>query len=101
MSKFGGSICGESVCRICKEKISMEEGVLFHHQIYHPRSKEAKQGRELDEKWKRKEEEKYYSICCGALMPDYPDSDFCPRCKEHTEVKEEKRIEEAIGNAEN
>jgi len=28
--------------------------------------------------------EKYYSECCDVLMPDYPDSDFCPECKEHT-----------------
>ena len=43
----------------------------------------------------RNEAKEYYSICCGALMTDYPDSDFCPRCKEHTEAEEEKRIEEA------
>ena len=25
------------------------------------------------------------SICCGAPMPDWPDYDFCPCCKEHSE----------------
>ena len=30
--------------------------------------------------------EKYYSICCGVLILDYPDSDFCPRCRNHTDV---------------
>ena len=29
-------------------------------------------------------DQKYYSVCCGELMPDYPDSDFCPRCKTPT-----------------
>ena len=24
------------------------------------------------------------SNCCGADMPDWPDSDFCPKCKEHS-----------------
>jgi len=27
----------------------------------------------------------YYSNCCGAYMPDYPDSDICPECGEHCE----------------
>ena len=27
------------------------------------------------------------SQCCGADMPDYPDVDFCPRCKDHTGVE--------------
>jgi hypothetical protein len=30
-----------------------------------------------------------YSNCCGAEMPDWPDSDFCPQCKEHSEPFEE------------
>ena len=51
--KFGGAICGDSICRICKKTIPMELGVLDHHQLYHPRTKEAKQGRELDKKWKK------------------------------------------------
>ena len=25
-----------------------------------------------------------YSACCGVEMPDWPDSDFCPACGEHT-----------------
>jgi len=25
----------------------------------------------------------YYSDCCHVLMPDYPDDDYCPKCKEH------------------
>lgn len=28
------------------------------------------------------------SECCGKKMPDYPDSDICPRCREHTGVEE-------------
>ena len=27
---------------------------------------------------------KFYSDCCGALMPRWPDEDFYPQCKEHT-----------------
>ena len=27
--------------------------------------------------------DKIYSNCCGELIPDYPDSDVCPKCKEH------------------
>ena len=30
-----------------------------------------------------------YSECCGTDMPDYPDSDFCPSCGEHTGVEYE------------
>ena len=26
----------------------------------------------------------YYSVCCQATMPNYPDNDFCPKCGEHT-----------------
>ena len=29
------------------------------------------------------------SVCCGVDMPDYPDSDLCPRCKEHTVTEKE------------
>ena len=28
------------------------------------------------------------SDCCGAEMPDWPDSDICPDCGEHTGVDE-------------
>lgn len=28
-------------------------------------------------------EKEYYSNCCGAIIPDYPDSDICPKCGEH------------------
>ena len=50
--KFGGAICGDSICPKCKTRIPMEEGVLFHYEIYHPRTKWAKQSRELDKKWR-------------------------------------------------
>jgi len=29
------------------------------------------------------------SVCCGAEMPMWPDSDICPECKEHTDVEED------------
>ena len=32
--------------------------------------------------------EKATSICCRFEMPDYPDSDLCPFCKEHTDVEQ-------------
>ena len=34
------------------------------------------------------------SQCCGGDMPDYPDIDFCPRCKDHTgvEIMEEEEV---------
>jgi len=28
-------------------------------------------------------DETYYSDCCHATMPYYPDIDFCPKCGEH------------------
>lgn len=28
-----------------------------------------------------------FSVCCGGRMPDYPDNDICPDCKEHTGVE--------------
>jgi len=27
--------------------------------------------------------ETYLSNCCGEPIPDYPDSDICPKCGEH------------------
>jgi hypothetical protein len=27
------------------------------------------------------------SQCCGEEMPDYPDRDICPACREHTGVE--------------
>jgi len=49
--KYGGSLCGDSICPLCKARIPMEEGVLFHYEIYHPRTKWAKKSKELDKKW--------------------------------------------------
>jgi len=31
------------------------------------------------------EDDTLYSGCCGAPMPDWPDCDLCPECKEHSE----------------
>ena len=28
------------------------------------------------------------SQCCGTSMPDWPDSDICPHCKEHTGLED-------------
>ena len=42
-------------------------------------------------------DQKYGSVCCGELMPDYPDSDFCPRCKEHTSGFTQEQIEAEEG----
>jgi hypothetical protein len=28
------------------------------------------------------------SNCCGVVIPGYPDSDVCPKCKEHCGVEE-------------
>ena len=41
--------------------------------------------------------EKYYSVCCDEFMPDYPDNDFCPRCKEHTFGLTQEEIEAQEG----
>ena len=30
-----------------------------------------------------------YSQCCGVEMNDFPESDLCPQCLEHTGVEEE------------
>lgn len=38
----------------------------------------------------KREVVRYYSNCCGAFMYDYPDSDFCPQCKEHAGAITEK-----------
>lgn len=48
--KYAGSLCGDSICPKCKERISLEEGVLFHYEMYHPRTKWAKRSRELNKK---------------------------------------------------
>jgi hypothetical protein len=42
---------------------------------------------------------KYYSSCCYARMPGYPDNDFCPKCGEHAEghTEEEYEAEEGCG----
>jgi len=46
-------------------------------------------------------ETKYYSHCCGEIIPDYPDSDFCPKCKEHcTGMTEEELREEELREGE-
>ena len=37
----------------------------------------------LPKEEKPKEERYYYSNCCSAIIPDYPDSDVCPACGEH------------------
>ena len=42
-------------------------------------------------------EEKYYSICCGVRIPDYPDNDFCPKCKDHTGAITEEEMEKEEG----
>ena len=53
-TKYGGAICGDSICPKCKKRIPMEEGVLFHYELFHPRTKWAKKSRELDKKWKQR-----------------------------------------------
>ena len=35
----------------------------------------------------------YYSECCGAEMHNWPDSDLCPECHDHTGVEEEEEYE--------
>lgn len=30
------------------------------------------------------DDEEITSACCGEPMPDWPDSDFCPACREHS-----------------
>ena len=32
--------------------------------------------------------EELYSTCCGYEMDDWPDSDICPNCGEHTDAEE-------------
>ncbi len=39
----------------------------------------------------------YYSVCCHATMPHYPDNDFCPKCGEHTEGYTQEDIEREEG----
>ena len=41
--------------------------------------------------------EKYYSVCCGILMPYYPDSDFCPECHNHTDIITEEQYKKEGG----
>jgi hypothetical protein len=36
---------------------------------------------------------KYYSECCAEEMINWPDSDLCPLCHEHTGVEEEEEYE--------
>ena len=50
--KYAGNLCGDSICPKCKVTIPMEEGVLFHYQIFHPRTKWAAESRRLNKKWK-------------------------------------------------
>lgn len=50
-TKFSGALCGDSICPKCKMRIPMEEGVLLHYEIYHPRTKLAKKSKELTKKW--------------------------------------------------
>ena len=42
-------------------------------------------------------DEIYYCVCCHATMPDYPDSDFCPKCGEHTSGYTQEDIEREEG----
>ena len=51
--EYTGALCGDSICPKCKVRIPMEEGVLFHYEIYHPRTKRAKESRELSKKWNK------------------------------------------------
>ena len=37
------------------------------------------------------DDEEITSACCGEPMPDWPDSDFCPMCREHSGPMEEER----------
>lgn len=37
----------------------------------------------LKVKWYKDKVKDHYSNCCYAYMPDYPDSDICPKCGEH------------------
>lgn len=41
-------------------------------------------------------EKKYYSNCCWVFMPNFPESDLCPRCKEHCEAILDEEMEEII-----
>jgi len=34
-------------------------------------------------------DKEYHCSMCGRHLPDWPDSDICPDCKEHTGVEEE------------
>jgi len=61
--------------------------------IKHYKAELAKRGykkESIDEK-----EETYYSNCCTAAMPNHPDSDVCPKCKEHCSAVAEKDLKEA------
>jgi hypothetical protein len=29
---------------------------------------------------------RYYSECCSAAMPNWPEIDLCPKCQEHTDA---------------
>jgi len=39
----------------------------------------------------------YYSVCCQANMPNYPDNDFCPKCGEHTTAFTQEEIDAEEG----
>ena len=44
--------CGSvKICRLCKRKLDYFEDTLSHHKLFHPRTKEAKQCRELEKSW--------------------------------------------------
>ncbi len=42
------------------------------------------------------QEPDYMSQCCGVEMNDWPDSDLCPRCLEHTGVENDDTTKEAF-----
>jgi len=48
---------------------------------------------------KKVRQEIYYSNCCQVTMPDYPDSDFCPKCGEHTSGFTQDEIEAEEGQS--
>ncbi|KKK77892.1 hypothetical protein LCGC14_2849010 [marine sediment metagenome] len=41
--------------------------------------------------------EPYFSVCCYAAMPDWPDNDCCPKCGEHTTGFTEEEIAKEEG----
>jgi hypothetical protein len=36
----------------------------------------------------------FISNCCGAYMPDYPDSDICSECGEHCKAISEEDLDQ-------